>query len=106
MAGSKVSARDTAAGPTEGPQRSSKGAKQLAMRRVPGRSGGIHKPGKGAAPRNATVYMTSTQAQNAFGRVLDTVAHEGTVLITKRNATQAVVMSVERYEALTRVSLD
>jgi len=46
--------------------------------------------------------MTSTEAQNGFGRVLDTVAREGTVLITKRNAAQAVVMSVERYEALTR----
>ena len=50
----------------------------------------------------STVYMTSTEAQNGFGRVLDTVARNNTVLITKRNATQAVVMSVDRYEALTR----
>jgi antitoxin Phd len=57
---------------------------------------------KGASARSSMVYMTSTEAQNAFGRVLDTVAREGTVLITKRNATQAVVMSFERYEALTR----
>lgn len=48
------------------------------------------------------VRMTSTQAQNAFGRVLDTVAKGGTVLITKHNSTQAVVMSMDRYEALTR----
>lgn len=46
--------------------------------------------------------MTSTEAQNGFGRMLDTVARGGTVLITKHNATQAVVMSVDRYEALTR----
>jgi prevent-host-death family protein len=46
--------------------------------------------------------MTSTEAQNGFGRVLDTVARQGTVLITKHNATQAVVISVERYEALTQ----
>lgn len=46
--------------------------------------------------------MTSTEAQNGFGRMLDAVARGGTVLITKHNATQAVVMSVDRYEALTR----
>lgn len=46
--------------------------------------------------------MTSTEAQNGFGRMLDTVARDGTVLITKHNVTQAVVMSVDRYEALTR----
>lgn len=54
------------------------------------------------APRDTIVYMSSTEAQNGFGRVLDTVARNGTVLITKRNEAQAVVMSVERYEALTR----
>lgn len=48
------------------------------------------------------VRMTSTEAQNGFGRMLDTVAKGGTVLITRHNATQAVVMSVARYEALTR----
>jgi prevent-host-death family protein len=46
--------------------------------------------------------MTSTEAQNGFGRVLDTVARDGTVVITKRNATQAVVISADRYRALTR----
>ena len=55
-----------------------------------------------AAASGPAVYMTSTEAQNGFGRVLDIVAREGTVVITRRNATQAVVISAERYEALTR----
>jgi antitoxin Phd len=46
--------------------------------------------------------MTSTEAQNAFGRVLDAVARDGTVMITKHGVTQAVVISADRYEALTR----
>ena len=52
--------------------------------------------------RGEVVTMTSTEAQNAFGRVLATVARDGTVLIKKHNVTQAVVMSVDRYEQLTR----
>ncbi|HEX5726474.1 MAG TPA: type II toxin-antitoxin system prevent-host-death family antitoxin [Longimicrobiaceae bacterium] len=48
--------------------------------------------------------MTSTEAQNGFGRLLDTVARDATVLIQKHNVTQAVVMSVDRYEALSRGS--
>lgn len=48
------------------------------------------------------VRMTSTEAQNGFGRVLDTVARGGTVFVTKHKSTQAVVMSLDRYEALTR----
>lgn len=59
----------------------------------------IHSP---VASGTDVVRMTSTEAQNAFGRVLDTVAKGSTVLITKHNATQAVVMSMDRYEALTR----
>jgi len=52
--------------------------------------------------RGEVVTMTSTEAQNGFGRMLDTVARDGTVLIKKHNVTQAVVMSVDRYEALTK----
>jgi antitoxin Phd len=59
----------------------------------------IHPP---VASEADVVCMSSTEAQNAFGRMLDTVAKGGTVLITKHNTTQAVVMSVDRYEALTR----
>jgi antitoxin Phd len=58
--------------------------------------------GPGATAPSQTVYMTSTEAQNGFGRLLDTVAGDRTVLITKRNRPQAVVMSAERYDALTR----
>jgi antitoxin Phd len=59
------------------------------------------------APMPATssreiVRVTSTEAQNGFGRMLDVVARGSTVLITKHNATQAVLMSVDQYEALTR----
>lgn len=54
------------------------------------------------ASSRETIRMTSTEAQNGFGRMLDAVAKGSTVLITKHNATHAVVISVEFYEALTR----
>jgi len=68
--------------------------------RTPATQAARARPGPLAEGPN--VHMTSTEAQNAFGRVLDTVARNGTVLITRHNATQAVVMSMERYQALTR----
>ena len=48
--------------------------------------------------------MTSTAAQNSFGRMLDTAARNQTVMITKHGAAQAVVMSVDRYRELSRNS--
>jgi antitoxin Phd len=54
-----------------------------------------------ASSAGPVVYMTSTEAQNGFGRVLETVARNGTVFITRHSAKQAVVMSVEQYDALT-----
>jgi prevent-host-death family protein len=57
------------------------------------------------ASDRAIVRMTSTEAQNGFGRMLDAVAKGTTVLITKHNATHAVMISVEFYEALTRTVL-
>jgi prevent-host-death family protein len=45
--------------------------------------------------------MTSTEAQNGFGHLLETVAADRTVIITSRNAPRAVVMAVERYRELT-----
>jgi prevent-host-death family protein len=51
------------------------------------------------------VRVTSTEAQNGFGRMLDVVAKGNTVLITKHNATQAVLMSVNQYEALSRTDV-
>ena len=48
--------------------------------------------------------MTSTAAQNSFGRMLDTAVRNQTVMITKHGAAQAVVMSVDRYRELPRNS--
>lgn len=62
------------------------------------------RPLQGASPGERIISMTSTEAQNGFGRVLDSVARNRTVLITRHNAAQAVVISVERYEELTRAS--
>lgn len=50
----------------------------------------------------AMVTMTSTEAQNGFGRVLDTVARGGRVTVTRHDTPQAVVISAEEYDALTR----
>ena len=44
--------------------------------------------------------VLATEAQNNFGRVLGKVAEEGVVYITKYDRPQAVVLSVDRYEAL------
>lgn len=52
------------------------------------------------AERSA-LSVTATEAQNNFGRVLGTVAQDQVVYITKYDRPEAVVLSVERYEALT-----
>jgi prevent-host-death family protein len=60
---------------------------------------------KGAGVQTAhseIVSMSSTEAQNGFGHVLELVARDCTVFITRRNTARAVVMSVERYQELTR----
>jgi prevent-host-death family protein len=44
--------------------------------------------------------VSATEAQNNFGRVLGRVAEEGVVYITRYDRPQAVVISVDRYEAL------
>ena len=71
------------------------------MRNENGRSGTPRRNGRAAAG-GAPIVMSSTEAQNGFGRMLDTVARDGTVLITKHDVPQAVVISADRYEALTR----
>jgi antitoxin Phd len=58
--------------------------------------------GSAAAIGGDVVHMSSTEAQNGFGRLLDIVARGGTVHITRHNTTQAVLMSVEQYEALSQ----
>ena len=46
--------------------------------------------------------VSATEAQNNFGRVLARVSSDGVVYITKHRRPHAVVLSVDRFEALTR----
>lgn len=57
-------------------------------------------------PLEPMARMTSTEARNRFGRVLDVVARNEIVVITKHGATKAVVMSPEIFQALTGVDPD
>ena len=45
--------------------------------------------------------VSASDAKNAFGRVLDTVARTGMVAITRHDRPRAVVLSIEQYLALT-----
>ena len=45
--------------------------------------------------------IPATEAQNNFGRVLGRVKREGRVFITRYEQPEAVVLSIEEYEALT-----
>lgn len=53
--------------------------------------------------RRDTVSVTATEAQNEFGRMLDTVAQDRLVIITRHNTPKAVLMSLDRFDALSRV---
>jgi len=53
----------------------------------------------GAVPTKATT-VTATEAKNEFGRVLETVAGGGIVVVTKHDAPKAVVLSIDEYKAL------
>ena len=54
-------------------------------------------------PRGEPVReLTATEAKNAFGQVLDLVARDGIVAITRHERPRAVVLSIEAYDALTR----
>lgn len=79
----------------------SKSSRRTASRQagVQGRPVG---PGRTGRTPSHIVSMSSTEAQNGFGNLLETVARDGTVFITRRKAAKAVVLSVERYEELTR----
>jgi antitoxin Phd len=50
--------------------------------------------------RQGTISITATEAQNEFGRILDTVAQDRVVVITRHNKARAVVMSIEKFDAL------
>lgn len=58
------------------------------------------RPGK----RDGTgrLSVSSTEAQNEFGRILDAASRGDDVVITKHNAPRAVLISVDRYETLAR----
>jgi prevent-host-death family protein len=51
--------------------------------------------------RQETISVTATEAQNEFGRLLDSVAQDRVVVITRHNTPRAVLMSVDRFDALT-----
>ena len=44
--------------------------------------------------------MTASEAKNGFGRVLDRVAKDGAVVITKHDRPDAVILSMEAYQRL------
>ncbi len=48
--------------------------------------------------------VTATEAQNEFGRVFDTALRDQVVVITKHNAPRAVLLSIDRYNALVGAS--
>jgi prevent-host-death family protein len=48
-----------------------------------------------------TKLIASTEAQNNFGRVLDDVVRNGTrYVVQRRNASQAVILSVADFESI------
>ena len=58
----------------------------------------IHKTrGAGDAAR-----VTASEAKNGFGRILDQVAREGAVVITKHDRPDAVILSIAEYERLSQ----
>jgi antitoxin Phd len=60
---------------------------------------------KAAKPAGATI--PATEAQNNFGRVLGRAKREGRVFITRYEQPEAVLLSIEEYDALTgRESVD
>lgn len=57
----------------------------------------------GTRPRLARTprsTITSTEAQNEFGRLMEEASQEGEVVITKHGHPKAVLLSVARYEEL------
>jgi prevent-host-death family protein len=52
------------------------------------------------AEQPVSVTVSSTEAQNEFGRVLDLAARDQVVVITRHNAPRAVLISADRFRAL------
>jgi len=47
-----------------------------------------------------TTTVTATEAKNKFGRVLETVARGGIVVVTKHDAPKAVILAIDEFTAL------
>ena len=58
-----------------------------------------HKVSVRAAPGEQACY-TATEAKHEFGRVLEQAIHGATVVITKHDAPRAVLVSMDRFQAL------
>lgn len=56
------------------------------------------RPGAAKEP----LEVSSTEAQNNFGLLLDQVARDRPIFIRRRRHRQAVLLSIEQYEELTR----
>jgi prevent-host-death family protein len=71
------------------------------------RSSGATAPGArtaAATKSEEATTVTATEAQNEFGRVFDTALRDQVVVITKHNAPRAVLLSIDRYNALVGAS--
>ena len=65
------------------------------MARTTENKGAVRSPEAGQV-----VSVSSTEAQNAFGHLLDRVGRGARVVVTRYNRRQAVILSVEEYDAL------
>ena len=60
-------------------------------------------PSPRAATRSVSAQpytVSATEAQNEFGRVFERAVRDDVVVITRHNAPRAVLMSIDRYNAL------
>lgn len=49
--------------------------------------------------------VSATEAQNEFGRILDSVSGDRVVVITRHNTARAVLMSIERFDAMSGIDV-
>lgn len=72
------------------------------MKAKRGRHARVGDRGAPALERGERISVTATEAQNEFGRMLDTVARDRVVVITRHNRPRAVLMSIDRFDALSQ----
>ena len=53
-----------------------------------------------------SVTFSASDAKNEFGQVLDAALEKGAVMITKHDAPKAVLLSLERFDALSKGTAD